>query len=173
MPRQVNVLFINGMGGAWTSQSLYAMRERTVAKFGRTIYSPPPVNYKETGLILKYLEKWVDDQILVGLSCGCSTINAISQVVKKGENIPFAMYLSPSMYCGVGQVDPSVKIACEVNSRVTDFFNPGARRLIYPEGGNVITKYERIKTSYGHGNTPSSPEAQARLNRAITEALAA
>lgn len=173
MARQVNVLFINGWGGDWTSQSLARMREKTIAEFGRKIYAPPPVNHQETGLILRYLDKWQDDQILVGLSCGCSTINAIAQHAKRGERIPFAMYCSPSMYCGVGVVDPIIRVACEVNSWAFDFFNPGSRQLVVPESGNTSTRFERIKTSKAHGFTPDDARAQTRLNTAIRTALAA
>ena len=150
-----NVLFINGWGGAITSISLAGLRNRTIAEFGSSIYAPPPVNHQETGLILRYLEKWKDAQILVGLSCGCSTINAIAQHAKKGERIPFAMYFSPSMMCGVGTVPPIVERAAEVNSNAADPFNPFSRRLIVPADGNVTTKFDaRIQSGLRHGFTP-------------------
>lgn len=171
---QVNVLFINGMGGDLTSFTLAALRNRTIAQFGRSIYSPPPIDYKETGLILRYLEKWKDLQILVGLSCGCSTINAIATHLNgtknKNERIPLAIYYSPSMWCGVGTVPSIVERAVEVNSWAGDFFNPGSRRLIIPTNGNTITKFDTpIKTGLGHGFTPNSGVAQAVLFNAITE----
>lgn len=167
-----NVLFINGMGGDLTSFTLAALRNRTIAEFGRAIYSPPPVDYQETGLILRYLEKWKDIQILVGLSCGCSTINAISKYAAKGERIPFAMFYSPSIYCGVGKVQPIVERAAEVNSWAADFFNPGSRRLIVPEVGNTKTKFDApIKSGLAHGYTPNSPVAQRVLWDAIQKTL--
>ncbi len=169
---EVNVLFINGMGGAFTSMSLARLRNRTVAKFGRKIYAPPPVDYKETGLVLRYLDRWKDAQILVGLSCGCSTINAIAQYANKKERIPFAMYYSPSIYCGVGQVSPIVERATQVSSWAVDFFNPGTRRLIAPKSGNTTTKIDEIKTGLSHGTTPDSAAAQQRLFAEIQLALA-
>lgn len=167
-----NVLFINGMGGDMTSFTLAALRNRTIAKFGKRIYAPPPVDYQETGLILRYLEKWKDLQILVGLSCGCSTINAVAKYAAKGERIPFAMFYSPSIWCGVGTVPPIVERAAEVNSWPADFFNPGSRRLIVPAPGNTTTKFDApIKTGLGHGFTPNSPVAEQRLFAEIERAL--
>lgn len=172
MSVEPNVLFINGMGGSFTSGSIAALRERTIAEFGRKIYCPPPVNYKETGLILRYLENWTDDLIIAGLSCGCSTINAIATHAPKGERIPFAMYYSPSVYCGVGKVPPIIERAQEVNSWAGDWFNLGSQRLIIPVGGNVITKFnDRIKTGMGHGFTCGSLVAQAVLFSEINKAL--
>jgi hypothetical protein len=167
-----NVLFINGWGGAITSTSLAGLRNRTIAEFGEAIYAPPPVNYEETGLILRYLEKWKDVQILVGLSCGCSTINAIAKHAASGERIPFAMYFSPSIWCGVGDVSPIVERAAEVHSRATDPFNPGSRRLIVPADGNLTTKFDGpIKSGLHHGFTPDSQEAQQVLFEAIRQTL--
>lgn len=171
MSVEVNVLFINGWGGSITSTSLAALRNRTIAKFGRTIYCPPPVNHQETGLILRYLEKWKDSQILVGLSCGCSTINAIAAHTQKTERIPFALYYSPSMYCGIGVVSPIIERAQEVNSWGLDFFNPGSRRLIWPAAGNKTTKFDpQIYTGLPHGTTPNSAAAQQRLFDEIEKA---
>lgn len=166
-----NVLFVNGWGGAITSTALAGMRNATIAKFGRKIYAPPPVNYTETGLILRYLEKWKDIQILVGLSCGCSTINLIANY-RPGERIPYAQFCSPSMYCGVGYVPANIERATQVSSWGADFFNPGTRRLVVPVGGNKITKIDEIKTGLGHGNTPSSAAARERLFAEIERTLA-
>ena len=167
---EVNVLFINGWGGAITSTSLAGMRAKTIARFGSSIYCPPPVNYTETGLILRYLEKWTDAQILVGLSCGCSTINAIAHHVSKGERIPFAMYCSPSMWCGIGTVPPIIRRATQVSSWAGDFFNPGTRRLVVRAPGNTTTHIDEIKTGLAHGSTPSSPLAVDRLYAEILQA---
>ncbi len=167
-----NVLFINGWGGAITSTSLAGLRDRTIAEFGREIYAPPPVNYTETGLILRYLEKWKDAQVLVGLSCGCSTINLIATHAAKGERIPFAMYFSPSMWCGVGYVPQIVERTAEVHSTPADPFNPGSRRLIVPAGGNAKTTFDPpIRSGRPHGFTPDSPEAQRVLFDAIRRTL--
>lgn len=166
-----NVLFINGWGGAITSTAIAGMREATIAEFGRNIYAPPPVNYKETGLILRYLEKWKDVQILVGLSCGCSTINEIAKHAKKGERIPYAMYCSPSMWCGVGAVPPIVERATQVTSWAGDFFNPGGRRLIVPTSDNHTTAFDEIKSGLGHGFSPGSAAARNRLFAEIQRTL--
>jgi len=172
MSGEPNVLFINGMGGSFTSWTLAALRERTIERFGRAIYCPPPVDYQETGLILRYLEKWKDALIPVGLSCGCSTINAVLSNVAKGERVPYAQYYSPSIYCGVGTVPVVVEIAQEVNSWALDFFNPGARRLIVPSRGNITTKFPaRVKTGLAHGFTPNSGQAEALLYAAIKKEI--
>lgn len=168
---QINVLFINGMGGSWTSQSLAALRNRTIERFGDTIYCPPAVNYRETGLIQRYLAKWKNPQILVGLSCGCSTINAIAGAIDAPEKIPFAQYYSPSMWCGLGTVDPIIERVQEVNSWAADWFNPGSRQLVKPTPGNTTTKFNPpIKSGLAHGFTPNSPVAQTVLFNEIEKA---
>lgn len=168
----LNVLFINGWGGAITSTSLAGLRNRTVAEFGREIYAPPPVNHTETGLILRYIEKWKNAQILVGLSCGCSTINLIATHAAKGERIPFAMYFSPSMWCRVGHVRQLVERAAEVHSTPADPFNFGSRRLIVPVAGNTKTTFDPpIRSGRPHGFTPDSPEAQRVLFGVIRGSL--
>jgi hypothetical protein len=163
---QPNVLCINGMGGSWTSGSLYALWQRMTEEFGRGIYAPPPVNYKETGMILRYFHKTVDPWIMVGLSCGCSTINAVANAAPT-EKIVHAFYYSPSMYCGVGEVSMNVAKATQVSSWPFDFFNPGSRQLIVPKGSNKVTVFNTIQTNLGHGFTCSSPAAQAQLFDAI------
>lgn len=168
-----NVLFINGWGGAITSQSIAGLRDRTVAKFGRNIYAPPPVNHTETGLILRYLEKWKDAQILVGLSCGCSTINLIAKHAAKGERIPYAMYCSPSIYCGLGYVPPIVERATQVTSWAADFFNPGSRMIVQRAPGNSVTVIDKMQTAAGHGFTPGASGVQERLWQEIERVLAA
>ena len=166
-----NVLFINGWGGAITSTSIAGLRNDTVAKFGRKIYAPPPVNHQETGLILRYLEKWQDVQILVGLSCGSSTINAIAQHAKKGERIPFAMYCSPSIYCGLGYVPAIVERATQVTSWGLDFFNPGSRMLVQRAAGNRVTVIDKMQTSAAHGFTPGASGVRERLWKEIERTL--
>jgi hypothetical protein len=168
---QVNVLFINGWGGAITSQSLARLRNDTVVRFRRRIYAPPPVNHQETGLILRYLEKWTDTQILVGLSCGCSTINAIAHHAKQGERIPFAMYCSPSIYCGLGYVPAIVERATQVTSWGLDFFNPGSRLLVQRAAGNNVTVIDKLQTSSGHGFTPSAAGVRELLWSEIERAM--
>jgi hypothetical protein len=169
---EVNVLFINGWGGAITSQSIAGLRDSTVAKFGRKIYAPPPVNHQETGLILRYLEKWQDAQILVGLSCGCSTINAIAHHAKKGERIPYAMYCSPSIWCGLGTVPAIVERATQVTSWGLDFFNPGSRLLVQRSEGNSSTIIDKMQTSSAHGFNPGATGVRERLWKEIERALA-
>lgn len=168
---QVNVLFINGMGGALTSSSIARLRETTIAYFGRKIYAPPPVNYKETGLILRYLEKWQDIQILAGLSCGCSTINAIAQHAKKGERIPYAMYCSPSIYCGLGYVPPLIEKATQVTSWGADFFNPFSRMLVQRAAGNRTTVIDKMQTNKSHGLSPDAAGVALRLRNEIEKVL--
>lgn len=167
----VNVLFINGWGGSVTSQSIAGLRDRTVARFGRKVYAPPPVNHQETGLILRYLEKWQDAQILVGLSCGCSTINAIAKYAKKGERIPYAMYCSPSIYCGLGYVPPIVERATQVTSWGLDFFNPGSRMLVQRSPANRTTIIDKMQTAAAHGFTPGASGVSERLWKEIDAAL--
>lgn len=159
---QINLLCINGWGGAITSTSLRGLWQRTTAKFGNTIYAPPPVNHQETGLILRYLHQWKAPSIIVGLSCGDSTINAIANA-DPTEPFPYCIYYSPSIYCGIGYVPANVAKATQVSSWPMDFFNPGSRQLVVAKAGNKTTKIDTIRTGYGHGFTPNSPEAQARL----------
>jgi len=168
-----NVLFINGWGGAITSTSIASLRNDTVAKFGRKIYAPPPVNFRETGMILRYLEKWKDVQILVALSCGCSTINEIAKYAPKGDRIPYAMYCSPSMWCGVGYVPPIIERATQVSSWAGDFFNPGSRQLVQRAAGNTVTKIDVMQTSAAHGFTPGAAGVRERLWKEIERTLAA
>lgn len=168
---EVNVLFINGWGGAITSTSLAGLRNRIIGHFGRKIYAPPPVDYQETGLILRYLEKWKDAQILVGLSCGCSTINEIAKHVAKNEKIPYAMYCSPSMYCRVGRVLPIIKRATQVTSWGFDMFNPGSRMLIQRAPGNNVTTIDKMQTRSSHGFTPGAAGVAERLIKEIDMAL--
>lgn len=164
MSVEVNLIFINGWGGDPTSFSSAGLRNRILAKFGRTIYCPPPVNYKETGLILRYLDEWKDPTILVGLSCGCSTINEVLRHAPAREKVPFAIYYSPSQYCGIGKVPSVVDRALEVNSNYFDFFNLGMQRMLYPAAGNTRTEFmPQLKTGLGHGFTPGSAQAQAIL----------
>jgi hypothetical protein len=166
-----NILFINGWGGAITSTSIAGLRNDTVSKFGRKIYAPPPVNHRETGLILRYLEKWQDVQILVALSCGCSTINAIAQHAKKGERIPYAMYCSPSIWCGLGVVPAIVERATQVTSWAGDFFNPGSRMLLQRADGNTTTVIDKMQTSSAHGFTPGAAGVRERLWKEIERTL--
>lgn len=167
---QPNVMFINGWGNALTSTALAGMRQNIVAWFGRNIYCPPPVNYTETGLILRYLEKTKDPWIIAALSCGCSTINLIA-TARPSEPILYAMYCSPSMWCGVGTVPSNIRKATQVSSRGSDPFNPGTRRLVVPAPRNVTTVIDEIKTGLSHGYTPSAASAQARLNSEISLAM--
>ena len=160
--REINVLFINGWGGDMTSQSLAGLRNRVLARFQRTIYAPPPVNHTETGLILRYLEKWKEDQILVGLSCGCSTINLIAKHAPKGERIPYAMLCSPSIWCGLGTTPDIVQRATHVSSWPADFFNPMSRRIVKRDDGS-FRGIDFVQTSAAHGFTPGAAVVTERL----------
>lgn len=172
MPRELNVLFIHGAGpNKLFGGHLEAMRNATIKEFGRTIYAPPAVDYTETGLIARYLDKWKDDQILVGLSCGCSTINAIA-ASRPAERIPYAMYCSPSIYCGLGYVPGNVARATQVTS-VWDFFNPMGRMIVQAEKGNTRSVIDKVQTNYTHESTPSAPGIYARLFTEIRRAQAA
>lgn len=167
---QLNVLFINGMGGKWTSTSLAAQRQRVLAVFDRTIYSPPPVDYKETGLILRYLEKFKAPTIFSVLSCGCSTLNLIGKETEAAEIIPYGMYCSPSIWCGLGYVPPTVKRATQVTSWGLDFFNPGSRMILQPAKGNNVTVIDKMQTSAAHGFTPTASGVPERLIAEIKRA---
>lgn len=165
-----NVLFIHGAGpNTLLGGHLEAMRNATIARFGRSIYAPPAVDHTETGLISRYLDKWKDIQILVGLSCGCSTINKIA-ASRPNERIPYAMYCSPSMWCGVGYVSQSIERATQVTS-VMDFWNPGGRTLIQPQGGNTRSVIDTLQTDRGHVATPTYPAAIQRLFAEIERTL--
>jgi hypothetical protein len=167
----LNVLFIHGAGpNALFGGHLEAMRNATVARYSRDqIYAPPAVDYTETGLIARYLDKWKDDQILVGLSCGCSTINAIAKS-RPTERIPYAMYCSPSIYCGLGYVPSNVARATQVTS-IADFFNPGGRMIVQAAAGNNVSVIDKMQTSRTHGSTPSAAGVYDRLFEEIDRVL--
>ncbi len=159
-----NVLFINGWGGALTSFSIANLRNRTIAEFGNQIYAPPPVNYTDESMLARYLDKWVDIQILVMLSCGCSAGNKIAAVRPK-EIIPYAMYYSPSPRCGfLGfPVPKNIAKATQVTSNSWDFFNLGGMMITKPAAGNATSKIDEIYSGKNHGWTPDHAGAQARL----------
>lgn len=167
-----NILFINGWGGAMTSFSLANLCYRTRAEFGDQIYAPPPVDYTNEGLLMRYLDKWKDKQILVMLSCGCSAGDKIAALRPK-EEIPFAMFYSPSRLCGIlgFPVPKNVAKATEVNSNYFDGFNPGALKMIYPKSGNDTTQIDRMFSGKMHGWTPDYIPAQERLFAEIRATL--
>lgn len=172
----MNVLWINGWLGAGPSFALHDMRKDTNRIFGNKIYSPEPINHNETDKFIQLIEKWKDDVIVVGLSCGCSTINEAAKWLKIGERIRFAMYLSPSFPCGIGTrpVPPVIERAQEVNSLAgTDVFNPFCRQaIVAAPGNNKSVILPRLKTWKGHGTTPFDATARAILQREIRSALA-
>jgi hypothetical protein len=166
---ELNVLFIHGAGpNNFFGGHLEAMRNATIKEFGREIYCPPAVDYTETGLIARYLDKWKNPQILIGLSCGCSTVNAICKS-RPLERIPYAMYCSPSIWCGLGYVPPNVERATQVTS-VWDFFNPGGRMIVQRAHGNNVSVIDEIKTNHRHVATPSAPGVYDRLFTEIRRA---
>lgn len=165
-----NVLFIHGAGpNALLGGHLEAMRDAVIRHFGRRIYAPPAVDHTESGLIARYLDKWQDVGILVGLSCGCSAVNRIANA-RPAERIPYAMYCSPSMWCGVGYVPSNVERATQVTS-VWDFWNPGGRMLIQPASGNRKSVIDKMQTDRGHVATPTYPAAVQRLIAEIERTL--
>ena len=168
-----NVLFINGWGGAFTSQPLAWLRNRTIAEFRDRIYAPPPVNYSNEDMLFRYLDKWKDKQILVMLSCGCSAGNKIAGL-RPNETIPYAIYYSPSRLCGIlgFPVAKNIAKAQEVNSNNFDGFNLGAMQMIYRKKGNDVTKLEdRMYSGMNHGFTPNYLPAQERLFAEIRASL--
>ena len=169
----VNVLFINGWGGKVTSTSLAALRYRTIRQFGNKIFAPDTVNYTNEAELMRYLDKWVDPQILVMLSCGCSSGNKIA-AMRSREVIPYAIYYSPSRLCGIlgFPVPANIAKATQVTSNPWDFFNLGAARMIHPSNGNTTSKIDEIYSGMGHGSTPGHAGAQARLWAEIRMALA-
>lgn len=165
-----NVIFINGWGDALTSFSIANLRNRTIAEFGRAIYAPPPVNYWDTSLMLRYLDKMKDIVIPVGLSCGCSTVNAVAKM-RPNEQIPYAMLYSPSIRCGLPRVPKNIAKATQVTSNPWDFFNPGGYQIVLPEIGNKTSKIDVIQSGKAHGWSCDSPEAQKRLWQEIQSTL--
>jgi hypothetical protein len=84
------------------------------------------------------------------------------------------MYLSPSIYCGIGSrpVTPIVKRAQQVSSWGLDWFNPGSRQLIKLSPGNMISKLlPTIETGNAHGWTPRDPKARSALITEIERAI--
>lgn len=169
---EVNVLFVNGWGGALTSFSLANLCNRTRAKFGRRIYAPPPVNYSDESMLMRYLDKWKDVQILVMLSCGCSVGNKIA-AMRPNETIPYAIYYSPSRQCGIlgFPVPKNIAKATQVTSNRWDFFNPGGMMCIKPARGNTTSRIDEIYSGKAHGWSPDHAGAQDRLWKEIDFAL--
>lgn len=167
-----NVMFINGWGNALTSQSIARMRNRMIQEFGDQIYAPPPVDYNDASTMLRYLDKWRDVQILVPLSCGCTSINAIA-AMRPNEVIPYVMYCSPSLPCGFGRtvVPKNVAKATQVTSNAFDVFNPGGYKIIKAAAGTDPKRIDVINSGARHGYTPDSPLAQARLIAEIKATL--
>ena len=172
---QINVLWINGWLGKVPSFALHEMRDWINPQFGSRINSPEPINHNETDKFLRLIKTWKDDVIVVGLSCGCSTINEAAKWVPIGERIRFAMYLSPSFPCGIGSrpVPAVIERAQEVNSLVgTDPFNWTCAQAIVAAPGNKKTVIlPRIKTWNGHGTTPRNQQARLVLKQEIERAL--
>ncbi len=170
---EVNVLFVNGWGGALTSFSIASLRNRTIERFGRRIYAPPPVDYSDESMLARYLDKWKDIQILVMLSCGCSAGNKIA-ALRPNEVIPYAIYYSPSVRCGILRlpVPKNIARATQVTSNRYDIFNPGGILAIKRARGNTISEIDEIKSGMSHGFTPGHAGAQARLFTEISRALA-
>jgi hypothetical protein len=167
-----NVLFINGWGGKVTSASLAALRNRTVMHFGNKIFAPDTVNYTNEEALMSYLDKWKDPQILVMLSCGCSSGNKIA-AMRRNEVIPYAIYYSPSRLCGIlgFPVPSNIAKATQVTSNPWDMFNLGAARMIKPMRGNTTSQIDEIYAGMPHGSTPGHGGAQARLWAEIRAAL--
>lgn len=166
-----NVLFIHGAGpNILLGGALETLRNQTIAEFGNKIYAPPAVDWTETGLIGRYLDKWKDVQILVGLSCGCSTINAIAQSRPK-ERVPFAMYCSPSRFCSLGYVPPNVERAVQATSNNWDGWNLGGGKIVQRSSSG--SPVDVITTGYGHISSPLHPSVKKRLFDEIRLTLAA
>jgi hypothetical protein len=123
-------------------------------------------------MIMRYLDKWVDVQLLALLSCGCSAGAKIA-ALRPNEKIPFAMFYSPSRMCGMlgFPIPKNIERATQVTSNPFDVFNPGAAQLVKPMRGNTTTKIDAINSGYPHGWTPDSPQAQKRLWEEIQRAL--
>jgi hypothetical protein len=169
---QVNVLFINGWGGALTSVSLAGLCDRTRTEFGRSIYAPPPVDYTNESMVMRYLDKWVDVQILVMLSCGCSAGAKIA-ALRPNERIPYAAFYSPSRPCGIlgFPIPKNIDRATQITSNPFDIFNPFGPTVIKRGSGNNRTEIDVINSGRNHGFTPGCPVAQRRLWDEIQRAL--
>lgn len=167
-----NVLFIHGAGpNALLGGALEQLRNKAIAEFGRKIYAPPAVDHSESGLIARYLDKWKDVQILVGLSCGCSAINRIA-ASRPNERVPFALYCSPSRFCNLGTVPPNVERAMQATSNTWDGWNLGGAQIVQRTPGEGGTAIDEFYTGYGHVNSPLHPQVWARLKAEIARVLA-
>jgi hypothetical protein len=141
-PMKLNVLFIHGWGpDALFGGALETLRNNTLAEFGRSIFSPASLDYQEAVKMMAYLAAWKDDTVLVGLSCAGGRINMLAKQMPK-ERIPFAMYCSPSIPCGMngimklGAVPSNIERALQVTPAFDPFFNPFRSNLIYHAPGN-------------------------------------
>lgn len=167
-----NVLFVYGWGGWITSQTLSALRSRTIAEFGNQIYTPEPLNYTDEAGIARYMDKWNDVQIFGVLSCGCSAAAKIAGMKPK-EVVPYAMFFSPSRPCGMlgFPIKQNIARATQVTSNSGDLFNPGKAMLVKRAAGNNVSVIDEIDTGYGHGYTPLHPGAEARFFAEIRATL--
>lgn len=174
--KEVNVLFIHGWGpDALFGQALETLRRNTIAEFGNSIFAPPAVDYQEAAKMMAYLARWNDDTVIAGLSCGCGRINMLAKQMPK-ERIPFAIYYSPSIPCGMnayqklGAVPTNIERGLQVTPAVDIFFNPFRQNLIYPAPGNTTSKIEFMQSDKGHGSTPLYGPAQERFFNEIEHA---
>lgn len=174
--KEINVLFIHGWGpDALFGGALETLRNNTIAEFGNTIFAPPALDYQEAAKLMAYLARWQDDTVIAGLSCGCGRINMLATQMPK-ERIPFAIYYSPSIPCGMnayqklGAVPPNIERALQVTPSYDWFFNPFRQHLIYAAPGNTTSKIEFMQSDKGHGTTPLYGPAQERFFAEIRRA---
>jgi hypothetical protein len=176
MTKEVNILFIHGWGpDALFGQALETLRRNTIAEFDDTIFAPPALDYQEAAKMMAYLARWKDDTIMVALSCGCGRVNMLAKDMP-AERIPFAMYCSPSIPCGMnpvqklGAVPVNIERALQVTPSSDWFFNPFRQNLIYAAPGNTTSKIEFMQSDRGHGTTPLYGPAQDRFFAEIKRA---
>jgi hypothetical protein len=169
----VNVQFVYGAGNdTMFGGGLRWLQTAVKKEFGDKVYSPRILDYTEYETLYRLLQKWKDDTILIGHSCGNNPITAAA-VKFSMERIPYLLCIAPSIYCPVSALPPNVGRATQATSNAFDFFNPGGRQLLRPSGVNNKTKIDVIATGASHLNAPYSAAVRDRLLKEIRLALAA
>lgn len=171
----INVLMVHGAGpNNWFGGYLEAMRNAVLKKFPdpKQVWVPRAIDWTEYNTLVRLLAQWKDDTILVGLSCGCTSVTlAIAE--HSMEKIPYAMLCSPSMFCGVTPLPPNVRRATQVTSNRLDGWNLGARMLVSISAVNKTTALDQFFTGMAHIASPGHPTVVKRLLDEIDLALAA
>jgi hypothetical protein len=167
----INVQFVYGAGNdAAFGGGLRWLQSAVKAEFKDAVYSPRILDYTEYNTLVRLLQRWKDDSVLVGHSCGNLSITRAAVEVSM-ERIPYLLAISPSIYCRVSPLPPNVARATQATSNFFDFFNPGGRMLLSRSSINNKTRLDSINTGSTHLRAPYSVVVRDRLLQEIRTAL--